>query len=180
MEIYSNEITYVDERINTAILDHLPGILGSGDVRLAVQRNVSESVAVEELNSPFDKSEKAVQDAKDGHANHAANSTLLCGFASSDGAKVAEKLDNGDKQTTQADGAKAVGEGALGGTASGILGEVVDAEVPGAKHTRDDGVDCVFEPFGDPVHGKRHKSYQSDDLGLATPTPVSATVWICL
>lgn len=83
MEMDAGEITYIDERINTTILDHLPGILGSGEIRLAVQRNVSKSVAVEELDSPFNKTEKAIQDAEDGHANHAANSTILSGFASS-------------------------------------------------------------------------------------------------
>ncbi len=81
--------TYVDKSVNTAILDHLPGILGSGNVRLAVQRNVTKGVAVEEFESPLDEPEQTVQDTKDCHADEAADSALLHRLGLGDGAKLA-------------------------------------------------------------------------------------------
>lgn len=46
------------------------------------------------------------------------------------------------------------------------------AKVPGAVNTRDDGVDSILEPFGDPVHGKGDKNRQANDSSFATPTAV--------
>lgn len=149
--------TYVDERVNTAILDHLPGVLGGGDVRLAVQRNVAEGVAVKELESPLNQSEEAVQDAKDCHADEATDTTLLHGLALGDGTELAEELDNSHEKTAQADGSKAVCQSTLGGTPRRILGEVVDAKVPRGVDAGNGGVDGVLEPLRDPVHGKSHK-----------------------
>lgn len=163
-------MAYVDKGINTTVLDHLPGVFGSGNVRLAVQSNVAESVAVEELESPFEDRQEAAENAEDHIADHATDTTVIHGLLAGNGAQLAEELDDGDKQTSQADGTEAVGEGALGGTASGILGEVVDTEVPGTVDTRDDGVDGVLQPLRNPVHCKGDEDHQTDNLALAAPT----------
>lgn len=171
-------MTYVDKRINTSVLDHLPGVLGSGNVRFAVQSNVAESVAVEEFESPFEDRQEAAENAEDHIADHAADTTVIHGLLARNGAQLAQELNDGDEQTSQADGTEAVGEGTLGGTASGVLREVVDAEVPGAVDTRNDGVDGVLQPFGNPVHCKGDEDHQTDNLGLAAAAPISATVGV--
>lgn len=50
-------ITHVDECINTAVLDHLPGILGRREVGLSVESNVAEGISVEEIDSPLQDAE---------------------------------------------------------------------------------------------------------------------------
>ena len=95
--------THVDERINTTVLDHAPGVLSRSDVRLAVQGNVNESIAVEELDSPLDDGQDAAQDAEDDPANHTKDATLITGRVPGDGADSAQELDDGDHETAEAD-----------------------------------------------------------------------------
>lgn len=157
--------THVDERINTAVLDHLPGILGRREVGLSVESNVTEGVSVEEIDGPLQHAENT---SKNTEYNIAKDVSLRRPLTSSYRAQVSQELNNGDKQASQANGSKAVCKCALGGATGGVLGEVVGAEVPGTVDASDDGVDGVLEPLGDPVHGKSNKGDQANDLALAT------------
>lgn len=139
---------------------------------------MAKSIAVQELEGPLEQAQEAAEDAKDDVANHAADAALAAGLAAGDGAELAQELDNGNEQAAEADGAETVRQGAAGGTAGGALGKVVNAKVPGAVDTRDGGVDGVFEPLGDPVHGKGDVDHEADELGLAAAAAVGAAVWI--
>lgn len=139
---------------------------------------MAEGIAVEELEGPFENGEQAADNAEDDVANGATNTTVVHGLLAGNGANLAQELNNGDKQAAEADGAEAVSESTLGRGAGGILGEVVDAEVPGAVDAGNDGVDCVFEPLADPVHSKRDKHHKTNHLGLATVLAVLTALWI--
>lgn len=73
--------THIDERINSAVLDHVPGILGGGNIRLPIQSDVAERISVQELSSPFQHRDEAAEDAEHHIAYHAPNATLLRCFA---------------------------------------------------------------------------------------------------
>jgi len=128
---------------------------------------VTESVAVEELDSPFQKTEQAADATEQSVTNHASICSLLVASSIAD---LAKELNNGDQQTAQSDGTKAVCQGALGGSSSGILGEVVRVEVPRAVYTSDCRVDRVLDPLGEPVHGEGDEGDETNDLALATTT----------
>ena len=128
---------------------------------------MAESVAVEELDSPFQKTEQAADTAEQSITDHAS----ICGLlVASSIANLAKELDNGNQQTAQSNGTEAVCQGALGGSSSGILGEVVGVKVPRAVYTSDCRVDCVLDPLGEPVHGEGDEDDETDDLALATTT----------
>lgn len=139
---------------------------------------MTEGVAVEELKSPLEDAEQTAEDTENDIANHATNTTVVKGLLTSDRAQLSEELDDGDKQASQADGTEAVSESASGRTACSVLGEVVDAKVPGTVDTRDDGVDCVLEPFRNPVRCERDKHGQSNNLALATTRAVCTAIRI--
>ena len=128
---------------------------------------MAESVAVEELDSPFQKTEQAADAAEQSVTNHA---SIRCLLVASSIANLAKELDNGNQQTTQSDGAEAVCQGALGGSSSGILGEVVRVKVPRSVHTSDCRVDRVLDPLGEPVHGEGDEDDEANDLALTTTT----------
>lgn len=157
-----DKTTYVDEGINTTVLNHVPGVLGSRDVRLAVQCNVDKGIAVEELNSPLNNGQNAAHDAEDDPADHTKDTALVACRVSSDRAYSAQELDDGNDQTAEADGTEAVGQGSARRGACGVLGEVVDTEVPGTVDTGDDGVDYVLDKLRNPVHSKGNEDNQSD------------------
>jgi len=147
-------------------------------VRLAVQRDVAERISVQELESPLQEAEQAVDHAEDDVSNHVSNTAAAANLVPRDGADLAQELDNGDEQAAQADGAEAVRQRAAGGATSRTLGEVVHAKVPGPVDARDGRVDSVFQPFGDPVHGKRDVDHEADQRRLAAPAPVGAAVGV--
>lgn len=64
----SNE-TLVDQGINTALLDHVPGILGRGNICLAVQGNVRESISIQKRDGPVQESNEAPQNAEHNGTN---------------------------------------------------------------------------------------------------------------
>jgi hypothetical protein len=121
----------------------LPRVLGCCHVRLAIQSNVRERVAVKELHGPVQKTDQTLQTAEDDRPD---NVTLgrcapLCGRA-----ELSQSLDDGHDETSQADAAEAIREGSFECAARGSLGEVVFVEIPRTVHSRDGNVDGVFEP----------------------------------
>merc|ERR1712000_280065 len=74
----------VDQTVNSAVLDHGPGILRSWDVRLAVKRNVAEGVAVEEAHSPFEDRDKATQNTEQNVPDDASNTALRASLTTRD------------------------------------------------------------------------------------------------
>lgn len=157
--------TYVDESIDTAVLDHFPSVLGGRDVGLAVEGNVRESVAVEQGDGPVKEADETAKDAEEDVADHVAVGSSL---RTCNGAHVAQEVDDGDDQTAKADGTKAVRQSALQCAAGGTAREVVDAEVPGTVDARNSNVDDVLENLGDPVHGKGDEDDESGDGAGAT------------
>ena len=91
---------------------------------------------------------------------------------------MTQTVDDGDDQTAEANGAKAVGQGASRGAASWALGHVVRAEVPAAVDTGNGGVDQVLEDFGDPVSGEGDEDDQSDDRGGRAAASAGVTCWV--
>lgn len=131
---------------------------------------MTESVAVEKLDSPFQEAQQAADTAEQSVSEH----TSICSLLIASGiANLAKELDNGNQQATQSNGTEAVCQGTLGRGASGILGEVVRVEVPGAIYASDYRVDRVLEPLGDPVHGECDKDEETNDLAL-TATSIGA------
>jgi hypothetical protein len=128
---------------------------------------VAESVAVEELDSPLQKTQQAADTAEQGVPDNASICSLLVASGVAD---LTKKLDNSNQQATQSNGTKAVCQGALGGGAGGILGEVVRVKVPRAIYTSNCRVDRVLEPLRKPVHGESDKDDESNDLALAATT----------
>ena len=153
----------VDERVDAAVFHHLPRVLRGGDVRLAVERDMGEGVAVDERDGPVEEADEAAE-----HAEHdAADEVALRGFVLlSDAAGLAEHVDDGDDQGAEGDGPEAVGHGAAEGAGGGAPGHSAGfaaAEVPGAVDAGDGDVDGVFDPFGDPVAGKGDEDEETDD-----------------
>lgn len=122
--------THVDKGIDAAVLDHLPSVLCSSDVRLAVQRNVDERISVEKLDGPLDDGEEAAKDTEDNVAYHTTNTSFVTSLASRYRAELSQELQNRNNETAEADGAKAIGQGPAGRSARGVLGEVVHTKVP--------------------------------------------------
>lgn len=87
-----------------------------------------------------------------------------------------QKLDDGENQAAKADGTEAGSQGSLARAASGTPGQTVWEEVPGAVDACDGGVDRVFQPLGDPVHGESDKGDKADDFGVAAAAAVAGTV----
>ncbi|KAI6772884.1 hypothetical protein HG530_003842 [Fusarium avenaceum] len=100
--------TVVDKSVDSTVLNHLPGILCSCEIGLAVEGNVAEGVAVEELDGPLQKTKQATDAAEDRVADHAAIRSLL---VTSSVTKLAQELHDGYQQATQTDGTKAVVHG---------------------------------------------------------------------
>lgn len=46
-------VAYVDQSINSSVLDHVPRVFGSMKVGFSIERNVAKGVFVDELHSPF-------------------------------------------------------------------------------------------------------------------------------
>lgn len=95
-------MTYVDQGINAAILDHPPGVLGRGNVRFAVECNVTESVSVDEFHDPFDDADQACENAEDDIGNHAAGTAFVCALRPSNATHLLQELDEGHYQTAEA------------------------------------------------------------------------------
>lgn len=128
---------------------------------------MTEGVAVDELDSPLQKTQQAADTAEDGVSDKASVCALLI---ASGVANLTKELDNGNQQATQSNGTKAVCQGALGRGTGGILGKVVRVKVPRAVDTGNRCMDGVLEPLGEPVHGKGDKGDETDDLALAATT----------
>jgi hypothetical protein len=150
----------VDESVHSAVLDHGPGCLSALDVALAVEGHVAESVAVDELHSPFEDTNEAAQDAETNLADHV---TIASCLVASHRAELAQELNDGHDERAKGDAAKAVGKSTASGAASGTLGRVVRAEVPCSIDTRDNDMRGVLDPFRDPVGGERDEDEQSND-----------------
>lgn len=86
--------TYVDQRINTTILDHLPRILGRGEICLSIQSNMAEGVLVQELDSPLQETQKASNNAEDDITDHVALRRLLL---PGDGTDLAQELNDSNE-----------------------------------------------------------------------------------
>ena len=54
----------VHQRVDPAVLHHLPRILRGGDVRFAVERDVREGVAIDELHRPVEEGDDALEAAE--------------------------------------------------------------------------------------------------------------------
>lgn len=126
---------------------------------------MNKGISVEELNRPLEQAQETAHDTEERISNHATVGSLL---VSSGLTHLAKELNNGDQQTTQTDRAKAVSQSSAGSSTGSVLGEIVDAKVPRAVDTSDDGMNCVLEPLRDPIHGKGDEYEQADDLALAT------------
>ena len=61
-------LTYVDQSVDAAVLDHPPRILGGGEVRLSEERNIRKGVLVDKLDGPLDEPENELQEAVEAHA----------------------------------------------------------------------------------------------------------------
>ena len=143
----------------------MPRRLGSRNVRLPVQRNVTKRILIEELHEPVEEANQAPKHTEQDLPHHVPlRRRVLLG----DIARLAEELDDSDDQAAEADGAEAVGDGALEGATGGAFGEsrrLLRAEVPGAVDTGDGDMDDVLEDLGDPVPGEGDEDDEPDDLG---------------
>lgn len=126
---------------------------------------MAECVAVDELHSPIDQANNALQTAETRRADDISLLRLrLLGYADS----LADHVDECDDEGTKGDTAKGVGhaafEGAAGGAARHAAG-FAGAEEPRAVDTGDGGVDGVFDPFANPLE-ESGVSKRSDEVGL--------------
>lgn len=157
----------IDKDVDSAVLHHRPGVLGCGDVGLAVQRDVAESVAVEECDEPVKKIDKASQNPGCDAADDVAFFHLM---PLDDGNRLTQHVDDRDDQAPEADAAEGVGSGAderAASCSSRKTARKSTPEVPGSVYARDCGVDGVFEPLAEPVHRKRDIHDHPDDFGGA-------------
>lgn len=145
-------------------LDHLPGTLRCVNIALSVQRNVAESIAVEELDCPIQEANQAAQTAEQDTTDDitVARCVLL-----RDRAQLAQELDDGNNQATKTNAAETVGDGTLESAAGSSLGLRIGVEVPRTVHAGNRGVDRVLQPLRDPIHGEGHKDEQANDLAAA-------------
>ena len=86
-----------------------------------------------------------------------------------------QHVDNGHDQTAEADRTKAVGQSASSSTPGSSLGHVVGAEIPAAVDARNDDMDSILEPFGDPVAGESDKDEEAYDFCRGTSTRALTT-----
>ena len=153
----------------------LPSILRSSDVALSVKRDVAECVSVQELDSPVEDANQTAQDAKQNRPHHVA---ITGSIALSGRAELTKSLDDSYKQTSKTDTAEAVGHGPLESTAGRALWHGVRVEIPGAVYAGDGSVDCVLQPFGDPVHGEGNENQQANHFAVSAITDTVSAVRI--
>ncbi|KFY36336.1 hypothetical protein V494_05100 [Pseudogymnoascus sp. VKM F-4513 (FW-928)] len=181
---------FVDERVDAAVFHHVPGglggllagwfsrykkevkrgekggtYLGSGNVRLSVQRNITKRILVEELHQPVEETNQAPKDTEHDLTNHV---PLRCRVLLRNIARLTQQLDNSHNQAAKANRAKAVRDRALERAARSALGEssrLLRAKVPRAVDAGDGDVDDVLEDLGDPVPRKGDEDDEPDDLG---------------
>lgn len=162
--------TVLHESINSSVAHHFPGILGSRDISLSVQGDVTEGVAVEKSNEPVEQRDETSQHPNGNTANQVTLASLvsLC-----DRARLTQHVDDRDNQTTETDAAKGVCGCATEGTSGGALGHAAGGlaeEIPRTVDTRDGGVHCVLDPLTDPVHSEGGVDDKTDDLCSAAAT----------
>lgn len=159
----------------------LPCVLSSRDVGLAVEGNVGEGIAVEELNSPVKDANEATKDAEKDRANQITLGGILL---LSDGTELAQAVDDGNNKTAKADTSKAIGYRALESSPGRALWHVVRAKVPGAIDSRNGRVNGVLEPLRDPVRCECDEDKQANDFSLAASSSTSAArriaAWLVL
>nr|POF06841.1 hypothetical protein CFP56_77049 [Quercus suber] len=143
----------------------LPSSFCALDVVPAIERDIRECVAVDKLHSPVQETDDASEDAERDARGHITGVGFML---SGDRAGLAEHVDDGHQQTTQADGTEAVRQSAASSTSRWPFGWVAWGKVPCAVHARDGDVDDILENLGDPVAGERDEDDQSDDRRRAT------------
>lgn len=164
--------TFVNQRVDATVLDHAPGFFGTSKVCLAIQGDVTESISVDELQSPLHQPEDALQEAKEDICDHISRSS---GLIARGRASEAQKVQNCDEKTAESDGAKAVRQGSARCSSSGALGWVVGREIPTAIHARDGSVNHILEELCDPVSGEGHVDNQTDDRGATAGSTSAAS-----
>ena len=99
-----------------------PGLLGGGEVALAVEGNVAECVAVDELYGPVEQADDALQDEEEAVSGKVAGVSLaLLRY----GACLTQHVDQSDDQAAETDRTKAVRQSATSGAPRRSLGHVV-------------------------------------------------------
>ena len=105
---------------------------------------------------------------------------MACFLALGDGHELADEINYGDDQRAKRDGAETVGHGAAEGAScgagrnGGVTGCLAGAEEPGAVDAGDGGVDCVFEPFRNPVGGEGDEDDETDDASIGAGVVIRA------
>mmetsp|Transcript_22235 Transcript_22235/g.68512 ORF Transcript_22235/g.68512 Transcript_22235/m.68512 type:complete len:227 (-) Transcript_22235:1370-2050(-) len=92
----------IDDDREAALLEEGPDRPTGGAEVVAIDANVAEGVAVEDLEERFEDPQHAVQDARQGRAN-----ILVVARGPDD---LPSRLDNGDEQRAEGDGAEGRGE----------------------------------------------------------------------
>lgn len=139
---------------------------------------MSVSISVNKFHSPLNNAQKALKNTEESHADEAADATILARLLSGNRAKLAKKLNNGNNQTAQRNGPKAVGQGTFRGAAGGVLGEVMNGKVPSTVDAANDCVDGILEPLCNPIHGECYKRNQADDGTAAAVRAIGTAVRI--
>lgn len=158
-------MTYVDKGVDATILDKPPCSLCRREIRLSEEGDIGKGVAVHKLDGPLHKAQDALYTAEEDGADQISLPGL--GLLSY-GAELTEEIDDGDKQTSQADGTETVRQGPPQGASGNLLGEGPRAIVPRAVDTGNGGVNRILEPLGHPVHGEGAENDETGHLGIAT------------
>lgn len=117
---------------------------------------------VDELDDPVQNSDKTLENAK---RNVGSDVSRIRFLLSCNTACLSEHIDKCNNQASKTDTSKTVGQRTAGGSSGNVLRRVVGTEVPRAVNSRNDNVDRVLQELGDPIHRKRDKDKQSNDLG---------------
>lgn len=120
------------------------------------------STYVDELNDPVQDSDKTLENAK---RNVGGDVSRICFLLSCNTACLSEHIDESNDQASKTDTSETVSQRAAGGSSGNVLRRVVGTEVPRAVNSRDNNVNRVLQEFGDPIHRKRDKDKQTNDLG---------------
>lgn len=150
----------VDEGVDAAVLDHLPGVLGRLDVWTAVQGDVRKGISVDELDDPRQTRDEAVENAREDKGD---NVSLPCGIVLSRLGQHLEEVDDGHDQGPQADGAEAVRQGPPQGAPGDARRIGPGVVIPAAVDASNRRVDRVLDPLAEPEGRKGDERDQAGD-----------------